>query len=120
MHRMLASASRFIGNARTPGCLYDLGKYPGFVPSAATHAWVHGEVYDLENARELLARLDEYEGCGPNDALPHEYAREQRAVVMDTGEAAMAWVYVFNGSVAGRTEIPNGDYCRPAAAPESG
>ncbi|NJN39869.1 MAG: gamma-glutamylcyclotransferase [Gammaproteobacteria bacterium] len=120
MHRMLASAARFIGNARMRGRLYDLGNYPGFVPSDANHAWVHGEVYDLENAGELLARLDEYEGCGPNDALPHEYVREQREVVMESGDVATAWTYVFIGSVAGRSEVASGDYYRRATIPDAG
>lgn len=118
-HRMLAQGTRFVGHARTRGRLYDLGSYPGLVLPGAPDAWVRGEVYALERAPEILARLDEYEGCGPNRAKPHQYERVQGTVVMDTGEEGLAWVYVFKGSVAGKNEILSGDYCGLAAAPEA-
>jgi gamma-glutamylcyclotransferase (GGCT)/AIG2-like uncharacterized protein YtfP len=79
---------------------------------------VRGEVYFLERPDALLARLDEYEGCGPRDAKPHEYERVQRAVVLDSGASDLAWVYVYTGCAAGTSEIVSGDYCRPSGLPE--
>ena len=109
MHHMLGRDSRFVGRARTRGRLYDLGEYPGLVASDDT--WVHGDLYELADARTVLARLDEYEGCGPNDARPHEYERMQCEVLTETGVRETAWVYLYRGAVAGKREIPSGDYC---------
>ena len=111
MHHLLAQHARLIGPARTSGRLYHLGSYPGLVPSSERDAWVRGDLYALERLPEVLDRLDDYEGCGPNDAQPHEFERVQREVVLDTGERALAWLYVYKGSIAGKDEIRSGDYC---------
>jgi len=120
MHHMLARQARFVGYARTRGRLYDLGEYPGLVPAIDSrgepHAWVRGEVYALESPSEVLTRLDDYEGCGASDAHPHEFARVRGEVILESGETAPAWIYVYAGTLAGRREIPSGDYCRPIEA----
>lgn len=113
MHHLLARHAEFVGHAQIPGRLYLLDGYPGLVPSSEHHAWVRGDVYVLEDPSEVLARLDDYEGCGPNDAKPYEFERVQREVVLESGESVLAWVYVYAGSVAGKREILSGDYCRP-------
>jgi len=58
---MLADGGRFLGSARVAGRLYDLGRYPGAVPSLEPDCWVDGEVWQLHDPR-LLPLLDEYEG----------------------------------------------------------
>lgn len=111
MHHMLGHDAKFVARARTQGRLYDLGEYPGLVASDAG-TWVHGDVYELGDPSAMLARLDDYEGCGPNDARPHEYERVPCEVVMETGAHEVAWVYVYRGTLAGKREIPSGDFCR--------
>ena len=113
MHHMLAQQARFVGYARTRGRLYQLGGYPGLVSSGEPRAWVRGEVYALERPSEVLARLDDYEGCGPNDAKPYEFERVQGEVVLESGETSLAWIYLYAGALVGRREIASGDYCRP-------
>jgi gamma-glutamylcyclotransferase (GGCT)/AIG2-like uncharacterized protein YtfP len=110
-HGMLEGIARFVGHARMRGRLYELGGYPGVVPAPDTDAWVRGEVYELVEPQELLARLDEYEECGPRDPEPHEYRRVRAEVWMATGAREEAWVYRYLGSVAGKREIESGDYC---------
>jgi len=107
---MLAGVARFVGHARVRGRLYELGGYPGVVSAADTDAWVHGEVYELTEPHEVLARLDDYEGCGASDSEPHEYRRECAEVWMATGAREEAWVYRYLGSIAGKREIESGDY----------
>jgi len=111
MHHMLGQHATFVGYGRTRGRLYHLGGYPGLVPSAEPHAWVHGEVYALARPSDVLARLDAYEGCGPNDAIPYEFERVKGEVVLESGETGVAWIYVYAGTLAGRSEIASGDYC---------
>lgn len=78
--------------------------------SRQPHSWVRGEVYALRDLGVTLARLDEYEGCGPNASRPHEFQRVERVAVLDSGAAVRVWVYLYRGSIAGRREIPSGDY----------
>lgn len=111
MHHMLGRGATFVARARARGRLYDLGEYPGLVASDAG-TWVHGDVYELADPRTALARLDDYEGCGPDDAKPHEYERVRCEVLMETGAREIAWVYVYRGTLAGKREIPSGDYCQ--------
>ena len=112
MHRVLARDARFVARARTRGRLYDLGAYPGMVASA-TGGWVRGDVYELGDPAAVLARLDAYEGCGPDDAEPHEYQRVRCEVLMDSGERDTVWTYVYRGALGGKRQIASGDYCRP-------
>lgn len=116
---MLARQARFVGYARTRGRLYQLGGYPGLVSSREPRGWVRGEVYALERPSEMLARLDDYEGCGPNDAPPHEFERVEGEVILESGEAGVAWIYVYAGTLDGRSEIASGDYCRQLEDSES-
>jgi gamma-glutamylcyclotransferase (GGCT)/AIG2-like uncharacterized protein YtfP len=110
MFHLLAREARFIGRARVQGFLLDLGEYPGFVPSAAPGEWVHGEVYALDFPDQTIARLDEYEGCGPSDPPPHEFERVVTEIVLGAGQAETAWVYVYRGVTGDKRRIPSGDY----------
>jgi len=120
MHALLARDARFEGYAQISGRLYQLGEYPGLVPAEEPGTRVRGEVYVLENLPEVLARLDEYEGCGPNEPKPHEFVREQCEVALETGEKVLAWVYWYTGTVAGKDVILSGDYCSLTEASASG
>jgi gamma-glutamylcyclotransferase (GGCT)/AIG2-like uncharacterized protein YtfP len=113
MHHLLAHGATFVGAARMRGHLFDLGEYPGFVPSDTEPAWVHGEVYSIASAA-ILARLDAYEGCGAEDPRPHEFERLCCGALMESGASARVWVYAYTGPVRGKPVIVSGDYCRRA------
>ena len=105
-----AQGVTFVGYWRIQGRLFDLGEYPGLVLSHDPDSWVHGEVYALHNPQETLSRLDDYEGCGPNDPKPHEFDRVEKDVVLDSGASGKAWVYIYGGTTANKREIVSGDY----------
>lgn len=84
------------------GRLYDLGGYPGYVHGEGE---VVVEVYRVGDA--LLAELDHYEGLDTEDPEGGLYRRE--FVAVDELDEPV-WLYVFNGSVAGRPRIENGDW----------
>lgn len=96
------------------GTLYDLGWYPGVrdVPNDfVTHFWdnegnVLGEVYEIDD--EELARLDMYEGCGPNPELVDSglYYRKQTR----TFRGLTVWVYVYSDAPSADDRIHNGDW----------
>lgn len=108
MARLMQPGSRRSGLGRVRGRLLDLGAYPGLVPG--TTGWVVGELHQLLDAPGVLERLDRYEGCGPADPPPHEFARVVLPVRTAAGLEVPAWVYVYRGATAGRPAIPSGDY----------
>jgi gamma-glutamylcyclotransferase (GGCT)/AIG2-like uncharacterized protein YtfP len=98
-----------VGHGTVAAELYDLGAYPGAVPSAAGGPRVWGELYGVPDAEEALPRLDHHEGCGPGHAPPHEFARALVDVTLESGETVEAWVYWYRWEPAGRL-IGSGDY----------
>lgn len=112
MYRVLARSSIFVGDATVNGDLYNLDTYPGLVLSSDAHSIVYGEVYELkpELAARVLAILDDYEGCGASDPIPHEYRRKLVRVRFLSGEATEAWAYLLNRDPTGLERIPGGNY----------
>lgn len=53
-------ASRFIGDAKVRGSLYDLGAFPGLLVDDS-NTLVTGEVYEVDE--ELLKQLDDFEAA---------------------------------------------------------
>jgi gamma-glutamylaminecyclotransferase len=94
-HHDLLAGARFAGAARTaPGfVLVDLGAYPGMVRGGA--AAVAGELFEVD--RELLARLDRFEGH------PHLFRRAR--VPLAGGPAAFAYL-LDRRHADGRSAIP--------------
>lgn len=108
--RRLAIDADYVSPASMQGRLYDVGRYPAVVRSARLEDGVIGDLYRLPPSSGLLAWLDDYEGCGPRFARPHEYVREALTVSALDGAEVVAWVYLFNRNVRRLRPIPSGDY----------
>ncbi len=108
MSKFLRRRASLVGKATTPGALYDLGMYPGFV--AGGDELVKGELYHVnsENEDQTMEMLDAYESVTgePED----EYARTEVSVQVGGGGTFKADTYVFCGDVSEKTLIPRGDY----------
>ena len=115
MSSLLAEQGAFVGEAFCQGQLFRIDYYPGLVLSENPAHVVKGEVYALHDPAALLARLDEYEECGPGFSEPAEYVRKQRVVSLSDGCELLAWVYVYNRSTEGLTDIPSGDFLKREA-----
>lgn len=101
MAHLMGSDIEFLGHARTRGRLEDLGAYPGLRRPRNPDDWVSGEVYRLGETGEALARIDAYEGCGPEDPHPHEFERVQtEAILIDSGQLERVWVYLWKGAAS--------------------
>jgi gamma-glutamylcyclotransferase (GGCT)/AIG2-like uncharacterized protein YtfP len=113
MSQVLAKHARFVGGATFQGKLFDLGNYPGTISSDSPQDLVHGEVYALEPMirNQVLAILDEYEGCSFSRETLSEFRREHVTVTLDDGRSISSWIYLYNLSEIG-TPIPSGDYSR--------
>lgn len=108
MSKFLRRRATLIGKATTPGRLYDLGLYPGFVGGG--EGFVKGELYRLEEARQdqTLEMLDAYESV--TGASEDEYHRVEVTVQVNGGGTFQAQTYEFVEDVVGKTLIPRGDY----------
>lgn len=102
----LRPAPRYLGPARVPGTLYDLGPYPGVILGGA--GWVQGEVYAI--SPELERQLDVIEEVAP---VPSgEYARREIDVALH-GAPLRCLVYEIDAQrVTGRAVVAGGDWCR--------
>lgn len=116
MREALARASKRVGPAVMQARLYDIGTYPGLVPSERAEDVVHGEVLALCDANAVWPWLDRYEGIG---AAPggsdDEYARRRCPVILASGEIVEAWVYIFQGDISGARPVPDGRWRVPSA-----
>ena len=99
-----------LGEGMLPGCLYDLGEYPGAVPDPRSESRIVGEVLDLPGDQRFLARLDDYEGIDPNDPDSGLFVRVKCEVTLADGRKLDCWVYRYNQQTSSMTQIPNGDY----------
>ncbi len=110
MAKLLARSAEFIGEARCRGRLYLVKRYPGLVLSDDTEDIVFGEVYRMQMPDQLLATLDQYEGCGPGAVPPTLYTRQMLPVTLEGGTAGEAWTYVYNRPVGKLTRIMSGRF----------
>lgn len=99
---------RWLGPATASGQLYRISHYPGFVADAAGGP-VQGALFEAADPQRLLAALDVYEACGPDDAHPHEYRRIRLPVIHDE-RRLMAWTYAYAWPVNTATPIASGDF----------
>jgi len=108
--RVLTRLGTPVATGHLKGVLFDLGPYPGAVSSSVDESLVRGDVYRIRNGKKLLAALDAYEGCGPEDPFPTEFRREIMDVMLDNGVSIKAWGYLYNRSTDGLKRIASGDY----------
>jgi gamma-glutamylcyclotransferase (GGCT)/AIG2-like uncharacterized protein YtfP len=109
-HARLAGAAVPVGDGWVIGRLYLVEDYPGLVAAEDGAARVRGEVYRL-TAAGALAALDRYEGCDSLEPTRGLYRRVAAEVTLDDGRRVVAWVYLYNRSVATLRPIASGDYC---------
>ncbi|HZR84158.1 MAG TPA: gamma-glutamylcyclotransferase family protein [Candidatus Binatia bacterium] len=105
--KLLSERAVRIGLARVRGALYRVGAYPGLVLGSASDSdRVQGDVFALPDDPSLLAALDRYEGCGPDDPRPHAYERVRADAELDDGRRVSAWTYAWLGRVDPADRIP--------------
>jgi gamma-glutamylcyclotransferase (GGCT)/AIG2-like uncharacterized protein YtfP len=115
--------SRFfnlLGKGKVKGRLYDMGEYPAAIPSAED-VFIQGESYLIKNESEFswaIGQLDDYEGIIPEPGETPLYRRELTSVIMDD-KTITAWIYWYNGSIAGKPHIASGDVLLWRAKKES-
>jgi gamma-glutamylcyclotransferase (GGCT)/AIG2-like uncharacterized protein YtfP len=100
----------YAGDAKTKGCLVDMGSYPAGIP-ADGDTYIIGELYHIKSLNEFswaIGQLDDYEGVSVETDEVQLYRREITTVICK-GESVNAWIYWYNGDVTGRPAIESGD-----------
>lgn len=110
MSRLLEKKTDLVGKAVFQGKLFDIGGYPGAVPSDHPPDAVCGEVVLIQETDSLLKLLDTYEECAPAEPEQGEYKREKVTVTLCSGEVMKAWMYLYNLPTDGLRRILSGDY----------
>jgi gamma-glutamylcyclotransferase (GGCT)/AIG2-like uncharacterized protein YtfP len=102
MRRRLMAESTYLGPAKFPGRLLDLGRYPGLVehapnvgPEAAALPDVIGDLVALRDPDRTWPWLDAYEDFDHARPVAGLYGRVLREIFRADGESCEAWVYVL-------------------------
>lgn len=104
----IESKLTYVGRGSIHAALFDLGIYPAAVPAADGRVW--GEVYEMVDARAVLAALDELEGYAPDDPDRSLYTRARVPCTLDDGRSVEVWVYFYNAPLGQAPQIASGDY----------
>lgn len=107
MARVLAARAQHVGPGRVAGRLYDLGPYPGAVPSDVPGEWVFGDVYALTDPA-LWSELDAYEAA-ESPRSGGLFARSL-ANAESGGDAGPVWVYWYLGATPESARVGSGVY----------
>ncbi len=111
LHKLLRRGSvRLLGRARIQGRLYDLGEFPGALPSQSPANEIEGELYEFTNGAQLLKELDEVEEYFPERPNESLFLRRLADVELESGKKVKAWVYYLAEKPANARLIPGGDY----------
>ena len=102
LHRLLETHAVLVGTGTFQGKLYDLGRYPGVVPSNRNTDRVTGEIYRFSDPKRALEILDEYEG--------HRFKRKRVTILQEDGKSITCWIYLYARSTTHRSLIRSGDY----------
>ena len=101
----------FESSARVKGTLSDLGHNPVATPASVGN-FIKGELYKIKNTDDFsfaIGQLDDYEGVRPEADELQLYKRELATVYREDGGETNAWIYWYQGDVAGKPVIASGD-----------
>jgi gamma-glutamylcyclotransferase (GGCT)/AIG2-like uncharacterized protein YtfP len=107
--RYLKQHGSYLSEGKIKGQLYDIGDYPGLVLTASLKEYVYGSIYQLNNVKETLKIIDDYEGCGPDQHQPNLFVRVREAIVT-RDSVTIAWIYIYNLPVYSLRKMPSGKY----------
>ena len=106
VRRLLRHAQHAMIQAR----LYNIGRYPGVVPSHNTADRVYGRLIAVSNPH-LLKLLDRYEDAVVGQPVAAEFVRVLiPAQLLPTRKRINCYVYVYNRDIIGKQRIISGDY----------
>ncbi len=106
-HFRMAGAE-FLGAGSVDGKIYKVGWYPALI--CGIEGKVRGEVYSV--SKDLLIRLDRFEGIYSQSKHAHEYHRIRQDVSMDDQGSKQAWLWEWfpKGNAKPGALLKDGDW----------
>ncbi|MEQ8524563.1 gamma-glutamylcyclotransferase family protein [Gracilimonas sp.] len=112
--RHLHSTQNFLGEAYFPGLLFKVSFYPGAVCIPDSENKVYGHLFKItQNQKQLLQKLDDYEGIGTQFKQPNEFKRDVIPVFFK-GQSLTAYTYLFNAPYNQYPVITSGRFSEEA------
>jgi gamma-glutamylcyclotransferase (GGCT)/AIG2-like uncharacterized protein YtfP len=99
---------QYVGQGKVGASMYDIGRYPGAVRSAAGDE-VIGDVFLVTAPERVFRILDKYEGV-VLDRGASEFVRKRNRVKLRSGKQVTAWVYWYNFDPSKKIRIKQKDY----------
>jgi len=109
-YEYISNYFHFVADAKVRGLLADLGEYPAAIPTEEERH-ITGELYHLKEESEFgwaFGQLDDYEGVNAETGETPLYRRELVNVITEH-KTVPAWIYWYNGDVAGKPVVESGD-----------
>jgi gamma-glutamylcyclotransferase (GGCT)/AIG2-like uncharacterized protein YtfP len=100
----------FVAEGVVKGALYNKGSVPVAVPTEE-NKFITGELYRLNNTAEfdwVMDQIDDYEGLHVETGEKPLYTRALADVIIGDNKTK-AWIYWYDGSVAGFPELEVND-----------
>jgi len=108
--RLKSGPLEYLGKATIRARLYDLGEYPGAVPSKSKKETVEGELYRMLDSAEQIRRLDTVEGCDTEHPERSLFVRSIVEAETEDGEDVDTWVYFLAKEPENGRRIESGRY----------
>lgn len=111
-YQYISDNFEYIQDATIQGKLYNIGEYPGAVPTDENY-FIKGELYKAKSTAKFnwgIGQLDDYEGLSVEQGEIPLYQRKLTSVVED--ENIQTWVYWYNLPVDHLKLIESGDYLK--------
>lgn len=110
-NQLLRKSLRIDTRACIQARLYELGSYPGAVPSPSPQDRVYGYLLVLRQPDRILPLLDAYEGHDPCRLHESEFVRVKTRITPIAHRAPQpVWVYYYNRPLGRAPRIRSGDY----------
>ncbi len=117
VNRLLSHHCRVVASGHVQARLYDLGRFPGAVPSPHRGDKVYGRLLQFSPIAPALQLIDRYEGYDPRHPEKSEFIRDTIDVaVPGRSHTVRAWWYFFNGNVRFARRIKTGRWNPPICA----
>lgn len=106
---------KYLGRGTIKGHLYNLGNFPGAVPSSQHN--IIGELYEIPGGEHQLGDLDKLEEFFPDRSRRSLFIREKTGVRLRNGKRVSAWVYFLPRRPRRARLIESGDYAAAVRKP---
>jgi len=113
VEKMFKDNCHFITKGFILGKLYDLGEYPGAIPTTNKDDKVFGKIFWVKHPRRTFRILDEYEEYFPKNPKKSLFIRcKTKAYLLPSENNIKCWTYFYNQKIDKEPQINSGNYLK--------